>query len=275
MSVAPLARIAGPLAIVTGGLVVITRLVIMFTIPAELGEPLRASVLSTVFAINSVASILTFALLALTLVALYEWEAREAGWFGVIGVGAALVGTMFMAGDWWYEAFAVPWLADAAPVVFETGAGGRLLIGGLSSFALFSLGWVIFGAASLRAHVYPRAISGGDPRRGPVRGHPDRRRVSLRQPRLRARHRVAGPVAHATDHGPSRDGPGDCHLSDLVPSSLGPGASAPGPFCCPRSWSAERVRVCPRPDAVAPLMCLGRKRSTVCPSPSHRLEAPR
>jgi hypothetical protein len=159
MSVSPLARIAGPLAIVTGGLVVITRLVTMFTIPAELGEPLRASVLSTVFAINSVASIVAFALLALTLVAIYEWEALEAGWFGVIGVGAALVGTTFMAGDWWYEAFAVPWLADAAPAVFETGADGRLLIGGLSSFALFSLGWVIFGAASLRARVFPRAIS--------------------------------------------------------------------------------------------------------------------
>jgi hypothetical protein len=55
--------------------------------------------------------------------------------------------------------FRCPWLADAAPVVFETGAGGRLLMGGLSSFALFSLGWVIFGAASLRARVFPRAIS--------------------------------------------------------------------------------------------------------------------
>jgi hypothetical protein len=159
MALSPLARIAGPLAIVAGTLVVVTRLVIMLTVPAELGEPLKASVLSPVFAINSVASIVAFALLALTLVALYEWEARAAGWFGVIGIAAALIGTMFMAGDWWYEAFAVPWLADAAPAVFETGAGGRLLIGGLASFALFSLGWVLFGAASLRARVFPRVIS--------------------------------------------------------------------------------------------------------------------
>jgi hypothetical protein len=55
MSVTPLSSIAGPLAIVAGTMVVGTRLVTMLTIPAELGEPLKASVLSPVFAINSVA----------------------------------------------------------------------------------------------------------------------------------------------------------------------------------------------------------------------------
>jgi hypothetical protein len=159
MSVTPLSRIAGPLAIVAGTMVVVTRLVTMLTIPAELGEPLKASVLSPVFAINSVASIVAFAVLALALVAVYEREAGAAGWFGLIGFAAALVGTMFMAGDWWYEAFAVPWLAEVAPGVFETGAGGRLLMGGLARFALLSLGWVLFGAASLRARVFPRGIS--------------------------------------------------------------------------------------------------------------------
>lgn len=159
MSVTPLSSVAGPLAIVAGTMVVVTRLVTMLTVPAELGEPLKASVLSSVFAINSVASIVAFAVLALALVAVYEREARAAGWFGVLGLAAALVGTMFMTGDWWYEAFAVPWLAEVAPGVFETGAGGRLLMGGLASFALLSLGWVLFGAASLRARVFPRATS--------------------------------------------------------------------------------------------------------------------
>jgi hypothetical protein len=160
MSASPLARIAGPLAVIAGAMIFITRLVTMLTTPAELGDPLKASVLTPVFAINSVASIVAFALLALALLALYEWEALAAGWLGVAGVGAALVGTMLMTGDWWYEAFAVPWLADSAPIVFETGAGGRLLIGGLASFALFSFGWALFGTASLRARVFPRAISG-------------------------------------------------------------------------------------------------------------------
>jgi hypothetical protein len=130
----------------------------MLTIPADLGS-LRAAVLTQVYALNAVASIVAFAFLALALVAIYQREEHAAGWFGVIGFAAALVGTMFMTGDWWYEAFAVPWVAEVAPVVFETGADGRLLAGGLASFALFSFGWALFGAASIRARVFPRALS--------------------------------------------------------------------------------------------------------------------
>ena len=37
--------------------------------------------------------------------------------------------------------------------------GGRLLIGGVSSFALFGIGWALFGVASLRARVFPAAVS--------------------------------------------------------------------------------------------------------------------
>jgi hypothetical protein len=139
--------------------VIVTRLIIMLTTPAELGDRLLASTMSPIFAVNSVLSIVAFALLALALFAIYEHEALAAGWFGVFGVAAALVGTIFMTGDWWYEAFAVPWLADVAPIVFESGAGGRLLIGGLVSFALFTIGWAMFGLASIRAGVFPRTIS--------------------------------------------------------------------------------------------------------------------
>jgi hypothetical protein len=158
VSQSPLARVAGHIAIVAGVLVIATRLVLMLTIPADLAS-LQAVVLTPLYAINTVASIVAFGFLALALVAIHERQGRAAGWPGVIGMGAALIGTVFMAGDWWYEAFAVPWLADIAPVVFDTGAGGRLLVGGLASFALFSLGWALFGAASIRARVFPRAIS--------------------------------------------------------------------------------------------------------------------
>ena len=154
MSKSPLAIAAGPIAIIAGLLVIATRLVTMLTIPADLAS-LQAAVLTPVFAINSFVSIVAFGFLALALVAAYEREGRAAGWLGLVGMAAALIGTMFMAGDWWYEAFAVPWLADVAPVVFETGAGGRLLVGGLTSFALFSIGWALFGAASIRARVFP------------------------------------------------------------------------------------------------------------------------
>ena len=155
----PMSRFAGPIAVVAGVSVLATRLVIMLTIPAERGDPLKAAVLSPVNTVNSIASIAAFGLLAIALAAIYDRQARAAGSFGLIAFGAAMIGTVFMAGDWWYEAFAVPWMADVAPVVFDTGAGGPLLAGGLLSFALFALGWAMFGIASLRAGVFPRSIS--------------------------------------------------------------------------------------------------------------------
>jgi hypothetical protein len=158
MSRSPLSRIAGPVAIVAGVSVILTRLVIMATIPPDLAG-VQVAVLEPVYAVNGPSSVLAFALLVIAIFAIYEWEAPEAGWLGVIGLFAVVIGAVFMAGDWWYEAFAVPWLATVAPVVFETGAGGRLLVGGLASFALFAIGWAIFGAASVRARVFPARIS--------------------------------------------------------------------------------------------------------------------
>jgi len=158
MSDSPLSRFAAPIAIVAGALVIVTRLVVALTVPTDSGL-LEAYVLTATHAINSVASIVAFALLVLALVAAYDREARPAGTLGVVALGAAIVGTVFMAGDWWYEAFAVPRIAEVAPQVIDTFVGGRLLMGGLLSFALFGLGWVLFGIASLRARVFPAAIS--------------------------------------------------------------------------------------------------------------------
>ena len=153
----PLSRIAGPLAVVTGALVVATRIptfLYLFT-----GGDLTSFVRGPVHGITSVASIVAFGLLVLALVAIYEREALSAGWFGLVAFAAALLGTIFMTGDWWYEAFAVPRIAEVAPDEIPTFVGGRLIMGGLASFVLLGIGWVLFGAASLRAHVFPTGAS--------------------------------------------------------------------------------------------------------------------
>ena len=116
-------------------------------------------VLGTTHAVNGAVSILAFALLVIALLALYDREARSARAFGALAFGAAVVGTMFMTGDWWYEAFAVPRLAEVEPDAIENFVGGRLIIGGLTSFVLFGIGWVIYGVASIRAGVIARNIS--------------------------------------------------------------------------------------------------------------------
>ncbi len=158
MKAKTLTRYGAPIAIVAGVLMIITRPVILFTTPAEIGD-FKQYVLSTTHAVNSVVSILAFALLVIALVALYDSEARTAGAFGALAFGAAVVGTMFMTGDWWYEAFAVPRLAEVEPDAIEDFVGGRLIIGGVSSFLLFGIGWAMYGVASIRARVIPRNIS--------------------------------------------------------------------------------------------------------------------
>jgi hypothetical protein len=158
MAQSPISRVGAPIALGAGALVVVTRLVIALTIPPD-AQALQAYVLTPTHAINSVVSVVAFALLAVALVAAYDREAGEAGGLGVIALGAAIIGIVFMAGDWWYEAFAVPRMAEVAPQLFDTFVGGRLQIGGVSSFVLFGIGWAMFGVASLRARVFPAALS--------------------------------------------------------------------------------------------------------------------
>jgi hypothetical protein len=153
----PLSRYAGAIALVAGILVIASR-VVLVTTPTDI-DALKAFVLSGTFAINSVVSITAYALLALALAAIYEREARAASTLGIVGLAAAMIGTTFMAGDWWFEAFAVPRLAEIAPDVMDTWVGGRLLVGGVSSFILFGLGWALFGAATWRARVLPGRIA--------------------------------------------------------------------------------------------------------------------
>ncbi len=158
MQAKTLVRYGAPIAIVAGVLMIITRPVILFTTPVEIAD-FEAYVLSTTHAVNSVVSILAFALLVIALVALYDREARSAGAFGALAFGAAVIGTMFMTGDWWYEAFAVPRLAEVEPDAIESFVGGRLIIGGVTSFVLFGIGWIMYGVASIRARVIPRNLS--------------------------------------------------------------------------------------------------------------------
>jgi hypothetical protein len=152
-----LARSAAPLAIIAGALVVVVRLV-MLTVPTDV-ESLMVYVLTVTWSITSIAQIVAFAMLVIALIATYELQARETGVLGLIAVGAAILGTVFMAGDWWFEAFAVPRIAEVDPSVMVGFAQSRLLFGGLLSFALFGIGWVLYGIASVRARVFPTAIS--------------------------------------------------------------------------------------------------------------------
>jgi hypothetical protein len=156
MSESPLSTYAGPIAATAGGLFAATQLAMFLT--ADRSD-LVAMMSDPLFLVLNGAYAATFPLLLIALVALYWRQAAEAGLLGAIAFCIAATGTMALAGDMWFEGFAVPWLAQVAPSVFTAARTGTLLMGWLVSVILFSLGWTLFGFTSLRARVLPPALS--------------------------------------------------------------------------------------------------------------------
>jgi hypothetical protein len=92
-------------------------------------------------------------LLLLGLVGLYASQSEAAGVLGLVGFLVAFLGTALLAGVLWFELFITPSLATRAPGLAEAELG---LAGFILVFLLGVVGWVLFGAATLRARTYPR-----------------------------------------------------------------------------------------------------------------------
>ncbi len=107
---------------------------------------------------NGLALLAMFALL-MALTGLYAVQATSAGRLGLIGYLVAALGTLLLAGDWWYEAFVAPLIAASAPELLRTAPSGSILIGAAATFGSFALGWLLFGIASYRAGVFPRGAT--------------------------------------------------------------------------------------------------------------------
>jgi hypothetical protein len=107
---------------------------------------------------NGLALAAMFALL-MALSGLYARQATESGKLGLIGYLIAALGTLLVAGDWWYESFVAPVIAAQAPELLRAAPSGTILIGAALTFGSFALGWIIFGVASLRGRVFPRGAA--------------------------------------------------------------------------------------------------------------------
>lgn len=97
------------------------------------------------------------------LFALYARQVHEAGALGLAGVILIFIGLMGVSGIVWHEAFVAPALtADAAAFAairsLETGEmAGAVVPVLMGSTVAFSLGWLLFGWATVRGGVLPRA----------------------------------------------------------------------------------------------------------------------
>jgi hypothetical protein len=154
--VGPFVRHAGWLSIAAGSLFLIAQIV-MSTFDQRLNLETSQN---PVFIAAKIIYLAGFIVLIFALIALYGLLAPTAGRLGVVAFAVAIVGTMMLAGDLWFESFAVPWLA--------AGSGGEGLtarpsvimgLGSISSYFLFAAGWTLFGVASVRARVFPLPIS--------------------------------------------------------------------------------------------------------------------
>ena len=151
----PLTRLAGPMALGAGVLIVVAQLVML---PFDPDDHVATST-DPVFQIGGVVYLVGFLLLMLALIGAYGWGLHKApGRFGVIAVVTAIVGTMLLGGDLWFETFAVPWLADVAPASLDTDPTTLIAIGAIFSYLSFAVGWALFGIANYRARVFPAAI---------------------------------------------------------------------------------------------------------------------
>lgn len=94
--------------------------------------------------------------LLLALTSVYAAHRRSLGRLGLVGYVAASTGTLLVAGDWWFEAFAVPMIGAKAPDILKLPPSGSVLIGAIVTTGLFTTGWVLFAVAAFRSGAFPR-----------------------------------------------------------------------------------------------------------------------
>src|ERR671921_2360104 len=124
MSESPLSTHAGPIAVSAGGLFAVAHAAMFVTGDRSDGV---AMMQDPVFLVFNAAYFIAFPLLLIALVAVYWRQARAAGAFGAITFCVAATGTVALAGDMWFEGFAVLWLARVGPATFGIDRTGSLL----------------------------------------------------------------------------------------------------------------------------------------------------
>ena len=157
MSESALSRYAGPIVLIVGAYLTVTHLALEFVFVSF--SDLAVMLADPTFRVVNLAYAAAFSGLAIAACAAYDKQAREAGTFGLVALCAAIIGTVNLGANMWFEGFAVPWLAGEVPQILTAEKTLFWQVGYLSSYILFSIGWVLFGIASLRARVFPRFIS--------------------------------------------------------------------------------------------------------------------
>ena len=155
MALSPLSRRAGVLSLTAAVLIVLSQ-VMRLGVGRLLGPDW---VTTPAYTLTYTLALLGMGALLLALTAIYTRESAALGRLGLIGYVIAFLGTLMVAGDWWFEAFVVPTIATEAPEVLGLPPSGSVLVGAIATVGLYSVGWTVFGLAALRARAFPLAAA--------------------------------------------------------------------------------------------------------------------
>jgi hypothetical protein len=89
------------------------------------------------------------------LIGLYARQVEKTGWLGLVGFVLAFIGTAFVGGIFFMVSTVTPIIAKEMPALFDqtaTPSTATVLVIVLG----FSLGYILFGIATMRAKVLPR-----------------------------------------------------------------------------------------------------------------------
>ena len=155
MTLSPITRRAGMLCITAAVLIILSQVMRLAG-----GGLLGPDWLTTpAYSLTYTLALLGMAALLLALTSIYNRESAALGRLGLIGYVTAFLGTLMVAGDWWFEAFVVPMIATAAPAALDLPISGSVLVGTIATIGLYTMGWTLFGLAALRTRAFPRAAA--------------------------------------------------------------------------------------------------------------------
>jgi len=152
VTLSTMVRWVGPVSMLAAALIILSQGVHL-ALGLAMGAQSADSVLHSV---KYVIALLAMFALLVALTGLYLRQADAAGALGLIGYLIAALGTVLIAGDWWFESFIAPGIAAVAPQVMTGAITGSMAVGAAATFGFFAVGWIVFGIATFRANVYPR-----------------------------------------------------------------------------------------------------------------------
>ena len=144
-------RLCGLAALLVGVLLLVSEFIRLYL---DYFDP---AAYSSIFGLDAWLGLLLGVLVQLGLVGLYAPQVKETGVLGAIGFFIAFIGAWLTTGGSFVDAYDKPsmWVPELL-----SGEELEEFWGPLALFALtFALGWSLFGVATLRAGVYPRAVA--------------------------------------------------------------------------------------------------------------------